>query len=108
MALVDLKNSPEDKQELAQEIDSPPDYSWGLRITLNADHLEKLGMDVTDFKVGSDVPASVMLRVCELEVHEGEGEAYAKRVGLIVTQIDLGTKSQSDADRAGKLYGGSE
>jgi hypothetical protein len=106
--MVDLAYTPEEMTENKEKYCCAPDgtgpkYPWGLSLSLETETLNKLGMTIKDFEIGSMVPISVMARVTSLSMNEREDGDKSSCVGLICAQMDFNKKS-SDDEKADKLY----
>lgn len=71
MKLVDMKRSKKERSENMPKIAEDP-YGYGLRITLNEDQLDKLGLDGSDFTVGGYV--MLQARACVKAIRENQNE----------------------------------
>lgn len=105
MAQVDMTMSSEEAKEQYEPTESDaPKYPWGLKLTLDDDALEKLGITSMP-AVGTKMQLSATVEVCSTSAYstqEGESEAS---VSLQITAMELsGANSASDA--ATMLYGG--
>lgn len=83
---------------------SGPKYPWGLNLTLETETLAKLGKNASDFKVGSEIPITVLAKVTSISMSEREDGGKHQTVGLMCCQMDLGDGKTSDAEKAEKLY----
>ena len=105
MAQVDMKMSREEAQEQYAPVTSDaPEYPYGLRISLDDDALEKLGLTQLP-AVGTKMQLSATVEVCSTSAYSTqEGEAETS-VSLQITAMELGTAQQSSS-AASLLYGG--
>lgn len=72
-------------------------YPWGMRITLNNDTLEKLGVNSKSLPSVGDVVSIIgMAKVCAVSTHtEDEGEESS--VEMQITDIGLAPPKRDDA-----------
>jgi hypothetical protein len=105
MAQVDMKMSAEEVKEYTEpSVGDAPEYPYGLRISLDDDALEKLGLTQLP-AVGTKMQLSATVEVCSTSAYstqEGESEAS---VSLQITAMELGSAQQSTS-AASMLYGG--
>lgn len=69
-------------------------YPWGLRITLETDSLKKLGIDVSDFTVGEDVPLTAICEVTELSQRESVDGGSNDRMELQIKRMSIGQQGK--------------
>jgi hypothetical protein len=75
-----------------------PSYPYGTRITLNKEVLEKLGIDVTQFKVGDTINITAKGEVNSTSVSENEySDGISKELGIQLTEIELENPADFDA-----------
>lgn len=109
MPMIDLAYTDEEREEYKERlcpIDEDykgPKYPWGLEFSLEGKSLEKLGVDIGDFKIGQELPLNGVAKVVGLDQHEREEGEPHKCVRLVIMMLDNG-KQSSDSDRAKKLY----
>lgn len=105
MAQVDMKMSAEEaKEQYEPSAVDAPEYPYGLRISLDDDALEKLGITQLP-AVGSKMQLSATVEVCSTSAYSTqEGEAETS-VSLQITAMELGAAQQS-SNAATMLYGG--
>lgn len=85
--LADMKMSKEEKADYSQP--SPPEYPWGLSISLGNDELEKLGVDLDDeVCVGDMVHINAMAKVTSHSLNENE-DGPKRRVELQIVFMAL-------------------
>jgi len=109
MPMIDLAYSDEERKEIKGEM-SPtapdyegPKYPWGLEFSLENASLDKLGLDLSAFKIGQELPLNGVVRVVGLDQNERDnGEAH-RCVRLLITKLDNG-QAASDEDRASRMY----
>lgn len=97
MPMIDLKRSPQPEKDEPAE----PLYPWGLCIYLDNETLEKMKMDQGDFKVGSEFPLTVQVRVTGVSARETE-EGTRESVDLQIVAIE---KPLFEEGRAERLFG---
>lgn len=105
MALVSMKMSREEAKEYntIETSDDGPRYPYGLRIDLNDDSLEKLGITALP-KVGTEMTITAKVMVTSVSAYDSQGGEAEQSVGLQITDMEIGAgKTQSDA--ATSLYG---
>lgn len=105
MALVNMKMSREEAKEYnaIEASNDGPQYPYGLRIDLNDDSLEKLGITALP-KVGTEMTITAKVVVASVSAYDSQGGEAEQNVGLQITDMELGAgKTQSDA--ATSLYG---
>lgn len=105
MAQVDMTMSAEEAKEYTQpsETDAPK-YPWGLKITLDDDALEKLGITSLP-AVGSKMTISATCEVCSTSAYSDQAGEPETSMSLQITAMELGA-AQSSQDQATLLYGG--
>lgn len=76
MALIDLKRTPKEKKEDAQEAvpspDNQPDYSYGLCLHLEDDELQKLNITQLP-RVGDEYEIKAVARVKSVSARDDDG-----------------------------------
>lgn len=77
---------------------------WNLNFSLNDRELKKLGISSETAKVGSEIKATVILRVRRMEQHEEEGAEKKGSIGVAVVGMDISKSNSSSAEMADKLY----
>lgn len=97
ISLKGLGNSGVAEVTKAQEAEKPS-YPWGMRLTFNKEVLEKLGLDVTQFKVGDTVNITAKGEVTSTSVSENEySDGVSKEIGIQLTDIQLENPADFDA-----------
>jgi hypothetical protein len=102
--LVSMKvdrSSREEKSEAMPSIGEQSAYPYGLSLSLDEDALEKLGVDVGDFKVGDELAIVAKVSVDSLSSNSTVAGGESARVGLQITDLcleDAASKAQSAAD----------
>lgn len=88
--MIDMALTPEEKVEMAgySPVNSVPDYSYGLCLSLCDEDLEKLGLD-DDVSVGDVLQIYALAKVTSVSERETNGEAD-RRVELQITNLGLG------------------
>ena len=106
MAMVNMKMSREEAKEytLGSEVDDGPRYPYGLRLDLNDDSLEKLGITALP-KVGTEMTITAKVTVTSVSAYDSQGGEPEQNVCLQITDMEIGAgKTQGDAAKS--LYGG--
>lgn len=81
-----------------------PKYPWGLELRLETNSLEKLGVDISKFKVGQELPMDIIGRVTGISINEREDGERNACLTIVAAQIGLNTK-KSTSEQAESLYG---
>lgn len=90
------RSAKEKKADGVQAVDSGPDYSYGLRITLDHEELEKLGVKELP-KPGEYI--SLVAQCCVQSVSQHESEDREDRsVSLQIEKMRLGGDGDGDDD----------
>ncbi len=87
------KDKREDKLEQAPVEAMAPDYPWGLCIHLDKDELEKLGIDATKLKVGTEVAIAAKAKVTRVSQSAADGYAGSEdqvSVDYQITDLQIG------------------
>ena len=91
-------------EDMARE--SEPCYPYGLCITLEKEVLEKLGLEVSEFKVGDLLPMDMIGKVTGITQDEHGYDCLTLQI------TDLGVETDEDEDAmpiaetvGGRLYG---
>ncbi|MFP4629404.1 MAG: capsid staple protein [Desulfohalobiaceae bacterium] len=87
----------EEKQDMVAHEPKPPEYPYGLLLSLDEDSLDKLGKSAAEFVVGHTVKLMGKAQVKEVVQRDTEQGAEG-RVELQVT--DLGMELQEDFESA--------
>ena len=109
MKLINMAMSAEEAREqypttLATEDAEGPKYPYGLRLTLDDDCLEKLGMTAMP-KVGDKLMLTAMVEVVGTSTNERQGGDEESCVDLQITDLALGDeKEPTKRDPAKALY----
>lgn len=101
MPMIDLKLSKRERKDITEPSMDAPEYPWGLNLTLDEEVLEKLGLDVGDFKVGEELPLVGVVKVTSISQHQSDGSASTS-VGLTLVKVETG---KSDDEKASTLFG---
>lgn len=80
-----------------------PKYPWGLNLELDDETLNKLGVDITKFKIGEKVPIRINATVTGISINMRE-DHESKRVSLIAGEMEI-SKSKTVEEQAEALYG---
>lgn len=109
MPLKSMKLSEQDKKD--NSVDSvieQPSYPYGLKIHLDEDAYEKLGLPEVP-KVGSKFTMLAMVTVVDVHQSEKGDDRKYTTVGLQITDMALDKGEKEKAKDAGQvLYGSSE
>lgn len=102
-----MKSPPPDSQEEKAEMSvagMQPEYPYGLRISLNEDSIEALGL-VSMPAIGQKMIVNARVEVVGItNSKQSNGDEY-KCVDLQITDMDLSPDKQK-SDSAAKLYNG--
>jgi hypothetical protein len=111
MKLVSMKITKADR-DARMEMSAPsekdaPAYPWGLSLNLDTDVLDKLDVDLDDYKVGETVTLCVQCEVTSLSINETRGSGENKSLGLQITDLGFMDDESEDAESKTKaLYNG--
>ncbi len=86
LKLRDMKLSRTEKDEDAAVESTPPDYPYGLLLSLDEDALEKLGIDLPD--VGDTFLVVAVATVRSVSEHKHENNT-SQNVGLQIEKLSL-------------------
>lgn len=76
------------------EADKPPEYPYGLRISLDTDSLKKLGTSVSDLMAGQSVSLTAKAKV--VSISASDGEYKSESLDLQITDLSIeGTKKKA-------------
>jgi hypothetical protein len=91
--MISLKRSPEENKSELEAVPSGEmePYPWGLRINLDEETLEKLGIDA--LSVGSDVQFTAKAVVSDGHISESEENGKARSYSLQITHMDMAGKT---------------
>lgn len=92
MKLVDMKRSKKEQKESMPKI-AADSYGYGLRITLDEDQLDKLGLDGGDFKVGGYV--TLQARACIKSVRENSTDEGGDNCSVELQLEKLGVEKSA-------------
>ncbi|MBL4860747.1 MAG: hypothetical protein JKX96_07805 [Acinetobacter sp.] len=98
MPNMKIKKSKNDEDAIGME-ENP--YPYGLSINLDADTMEKLGIDLMD--VGSDVEFTASAKVTSISEQESEGSEKSQNMSLQIT--DMYIDKSHDSNVAKRFYG---
>ena len=105
MAMVNMKMSAEEAKEQTEPTAADaPQYPWGLKLNLDDDALEKLGL-TTMPAVGTKMQLAATVEVCSTSSYSDQKGEAESSVSLQITAMELGAAQQS-SDAASMLYGG--
>ncbi len=86
LKLRDMKLSRREKAEEASPVGDQPDYPYGLRLSLDEDALDKLGIELPD--VGDAFFVVAVATVQSVSEHQSEDRA-SQNVELQIEQLSL-------------------
>lgn len=99
--MINMKMSKEEAKEYTAVPDpgNAPEYPYGLRLSLDDDALEKLG--ITELpKVGTVMVLQARVEVCGTSAYSTQDKESEASVSLQITDMELGTGSPTvDASR---------
>lgn len=98
MALIDMKRAKQKatKGDKAVYMGEYEQYAYGLRVNLSKPEFEKLGMKVSDFKVGETLNLVATVEVIATREAAGKNvDDYSTNVELQITAMDLGEAKKS-------------
>jgi hypothetical protein len=91
--MIDLKRKTNKMQTTLRPMPdagySEPEYSWGLKITLEKSELDKLDIDIEDFKIGDVITAEIKAEVVRLSSSDSIDGSESKCLELQVQGMDL-------------------
>lgn len=110
MKLVNMKCAEEAGENEAGEGEAEssgmiekPEYPYGLRISLNGESLDKLGISMLP-QVGQKMMIQASVQVCSVSQYENQNGNKDRSVDLQITDLGVGSESNRD-DARKKLYG---
>lgn len=101
--LTDMKRTPKEQKDDASDIATAEqeDYSYGLRVDLRDEEIEKLGLSLPE--VGSTMVLIANVKV--ISVRESADEnGKDKNIELQITEMELAPYENNDTDHVKKLY----
>ena len=106
-AMTDMRRSPKEKEEAATNMAAPPDYPWGLSISLSHEELDKLNLGTEDLEVGDILHMHVLAKVTSVSSSEHESSGKTCRVELQITHMtgeseDKENEEEDDEERRTK------
>lgn len=96
MKLISMKNKPKKtlrnqlKTEAALPMESEPIYPWGLELSLNADSIKKLNLDIENISAGDMVYFAAEAKVTRISLSENLDTMTGKKDG----NSDIGLQIQ--------------
>ncbi len=100
--MVDLAYTPKEAKEEAASVPmdsiSGPKYPWGLRISLDTDTLEKLGLEASDVQVGDIVHIFAFAEVVSISMSDNADGGKRSCVDLQITQ--MASEDEDDENEA--------
>lgn len=105
MDLVSMKlTKAEAKAEASIEY-KPPEYPYGLKIDLDNDALEKLGIAQLP-EIGTPMTVTARCEVCSVSAYESQGQDKKQRnLQLQITDLGLSPATSTQEETANALYG---
>lgn len=106
MKLKNMKIDKEAKKKMMEPIPSDvPEYPWGLRLELNNESLEKLGLEKLP-KVGTSVKLYAKVDVVSVSAYEQAKGEKNKNLSLQITDLCLESgEKEEDGNKADILFG---
>ena len=102
--MVSMKLSPEEADEYGSSVMcDKPEYSWGLRITLDDDALAKLGLAALP-AVDQTMIITARVKVVDVSSRQVSEDDREDCVGLQITDMEVGP-DRSGVSREQKIYG---
>ena len=90
MSLTSMKiSAPEKKRKEISVVESFPAYSHGLRIVFEDADIKRLGLDVSDLKVGASVRLAAKAKIIQVSVRAVDGFDKGCSLELQITHLDL-------------------
>lgn len=93
MMLVDMKvpklTPAQRKKQQSVGLDSQEEYPWGLRLRLQREQLEALGIDVAKLEVGADVRLQAVCSVVSVSQERSKGQDARQGLDLQVTKLGI-------------------
>lgn len=87
MDLVSMKRSPAEAKEAATPADTAPEYPYGLRLRLEDEELQKLGLTTLP-DVGTSLVLTARVEVCGTSAYDSESGKH-RSVELQLTDLAL-------------------
>jgi len=98
--LTDMARDAEELKDASPMAPEPDKYPWGLRITLDQDSLEKLGVDHSDWEVGAVFHLMALAKVTSISSHDGPNGQRCD-VGLQITHL-AGPENEEKEEEEGE------
>ena len=106
MPMISMRKSKEEMREDSQPHESKEEYPWGLRITLEEDSLDRLGMDTMP-EVSKTMTLIATVEVVNVSENANKDEETIRRsLGLQITDMNLSPEKK--AIDLKKIYDNSE
>lgn len=97
--MVDLKRSPDQKSELASvESYMPPDYPYGLSISLDKDTLAKLEVDFDTIEIGETYHLFVMAKVTAKSRNESVSGDARECIEMQITHMGAESEDEENSE----------
>jgi hypothetical protein len=95
MKLTSLKLTPKEAktegaiQAIGPDEDKGPRYPYGTRITLDTEALEKLGIDVSDYRAGQKCDVTAKCEVVGTSTRQRQGGDDRQELELQITDLSI-------------------
>lgn len=104
--MIDMKLKPQSQTMLGEAEDDAPEYPYGLRICLDNEALEKLG--ITELPaIDADYTLKALVCVVRISQDESQGDQQRRSVDLQIEQMELAPAKEEAGegmDAAQRLY----
>lgn len=87
--MVSLKKQKTNKKMLTSEESETEQYSYGTRLDFGTEEIEKMGMNLKDLKVGSEVVFLAKARINSISQRESMHQDEKQQVEMQITDIAL-------------------
>ena len=102
MSMVSMKMSPKEVKAMEPTIsETKPEYPYGLRISLNKESMEKLGMSLPG--IGDKVSIQAVGEIVAFSQYESDGHKN-KSCDIQIEELQIGSKKE-EKDASKSLYG---
>lgn len=104
--MVSMKRSKKKREDIEKEIsvaaEVEEEYPWGLRLNLNTEELQKLGI-TADMDISEEVVVVAKAKVIELRKSTSQGTLMSEKktdmsMELQITDMQIGESSPNGAD----------
>lgn len=102
MRLYDMKRTQDERKDQQPDISvgERESYPYGLRIDLDPESLDKLGLSASEFKAGNTVKLMAQAEVKVVTQVESEDQESFPRSNVELQITSLGLKNQEDFETA--------